>query len=196
MRGIPVRWLLGIATALGVVDGVFGGGERLYAIYNFVLPPKPDESYSLTVLDLGFMPDKFEKTGKRSVGMGLSLYNRNEYPLYYKVDSADYSIDDFQNVSAGSLPAGRVLARKMEPVEFSAINMGFKQPIIYKGEAKIRMSYGKNEHRLGNRIFMHAAIRYDPRAPRDQQFSYGLYPDSTVDVRSTMADAWVGAFEP
>ena len=190
MLARTIKWISAIAAGLALIDGVFGGGERLWAIANYIYPPRPDPSYELKVLDLGYMPDKFEKTGKRSFGIGLALYNTNQFPIYYEVETEDYSIDDFQNVSPVDLPKGRVLPKKMEPVEFSPINMGFKEARTYDGEAKVTIKYGKNRQRLGNELMVHAKLHYSPKADKDHQFSYALYPDSVEDVRSTMPEAW------
>ena len=186
MLGRITAWAGAIAAGLALIDGVFGGGERLWAIANYAFPPPPDPSYDLKVLHLGYMPDKFEVTGKRSFGIGLSLYNTNRLPVYYEVGTADYSLEDYQNGSTSELPKGRVLPRKVEPVEFSPIYMRFTRPEVYKGGANVIIRYGKNKNRLSNKIELHASILYFPQSRKGRQFYYGLYPNSTMDMNSIL----------
>ena len=181
-----IKWIGGIATALALLDGVFGGGERLWAIANFLYPPRPDPAYELKALSIGYMPDKFEKTGVRTLGIGVNLYNANTFPLFYEIEKADYSIEDFQNASDDNEDKGRVLPKRMESLRLSPIYMKFLSPKVYNGEAHIVVKYGRREHRLGNELKLLARLRYSPGAPPDRQFEYALLPGSAPTVRSTM----------
>lgn len=170
-----------VFTALVAIDGIFGGGERLLAIYTFVIPPRNDASVLLSYRAMGYRADSFEKTGKAAFQIGFYLVNQSSVPLHFKVERARYTLYDMQNAPNGTdVVEGIVFPGKTQPVDLPPIYWKFSPPIVYHGDALIIVKYGKKKGRLGNTLRIHGALRWEPGAEKARRFAYAWYPDSNV----------------
>ena len=172
--------IIGLLVALlAGIDGVFGGGERLLTVWGWVFPPRQDKSYNLGYRTLGYRYDSFERSGRVAFQLGVYLDNQNDFPVWYRVEQAEYSLVDRQNApEVSDARAGKVLPANVQSLDLTPIYWKFVAPNVYEGDALITVRYGKSKGRLGNTLRINARLRFEPGAESRRRFAYAYYPAS------------------